>query len=381
MREILLLFYTLFCDRYIYFAANVHQNKDENHRMFVLENTNPDPFAGSFTFKGQITDSTDKWAIDGTAFEHPLSGRLYFIWSGWEGDVNAAQILYIAEMSNPWTIGSERVEIARPIFNWETNHRPNINEGPQVTIRGDTILLVYSASGSWTNDYCLGLITASLRSDPLKPSSWTKHPNPIFKSANNVFGPGHHSLTTSPDGTEDWIIYHSARFKGSGWTRQVRCQRFTWNADGTPNLGAPAPPNAPIPLPSGDPPRVRYEAQDCPVTHGVRCIHDGTASNQTKVGHIDLPESSVTFSIYCPHDGNYVIIIRNCNGTGNRATATHSLTINNGSPIQLSVVNSGWDQWGASMLRTRLKRGPNTLILKKGNHYAELDVLDLVLEQ
>ena len=45
--------------------------KIENHRMFVLKNTNPD------SFKVQIND-----AINGTALEHP-SGQLCFTWSDW----------------------------------------------------------------------------------------------------------------------------------------------------------------------------------------------------------------------------------------------------------------------------------------------------------
>ncbi|CAF4662924.1 unnamed protein product, partial [Rotaria sp. Silwood1] len=97
---------------YIYFAATTCDDRNENHRMFVIENTNADPFIGTFTWKGQITDATNKWAIDGTVLQHP-SGQLYFIWSGWEGNVDERQILYIAQMSNPWTISSARVEIAR----------------------------------------------------------------------------------------------------------------------------------------------------------------------------------------------------------------------------------------------------------------------------
>ena len=229
--------------------------------MFVLENTNADPFTGSFTFIGQMNDSTNKWAIDGTVFEHP-SGQLYTIWSGWEGDVNTAQLLYIAEMSDPWTISSERVLISTPIYNWETNHYPYINEGPEVTIRNDVISLVYSASGSWTNDYCLGLITASINSDPMDPASWEKHLNLYLSLVTMFLRPGHHSFTKSRDDKEDWIVYHSARYSGSGWTRQIRAQKFTWNDDSTPNLGEPVDPNIPIPIPSGEHVRSRYEAEN-----------------------------------------------------------------------------------------------------------------------
>ena len=346
--------------------------------MFVLENTNPDPFKGSFTYKGKIHDTTDKWAIDGTAFQHP-SGQLYFIWSGWQGDVNVKQNLYIAKMSNPWTISGERVEIATPTYRWETNTKPQVNEGPEVTIRNGVISLVYSASGSWTDSYCLGLITASTSSDLMKPASWQKHPRPIFQSGNNVFAPGHHSLTTSPDGKEDWIIYHSARYSGSGWVRQVHAQKFTWNADSTPNLGTPVPRNVPIPKPSGDPIRDRYEAEDARLLNGPNIIKDSTASNDMKVGHIDHPDSTVIFTIQCAKAGTYVLIIRNGNGSAGKADATHRLKINDGSEIEVTIVYSGWDMWGASMVRANLNQGANTLTFKKGTNYAELDESDVIL--
>ena len=309
-------------------------------------------------------------------FEHP-SGQLYFLWSGWEGDVNVRQIIYIARMSNPWTIGSERVEISRPSYKWETNHEPYVNEGPEVIIFNDVISLVYSASGSWTDDYCLGLITAQINSNLMNPASWYKHPEPIFKSANNVFGPGHHSFTKSPDGTEDWIIYHSARYSGAGWIRQIRTQKFTWNADSTPNLGEPANRDTPISLPAGDPVRVRYEAEAAVLINNPRAVSDDTASNNTKVGYIDYPNSTVIFTIECAKAGSYVIVIRDDNGTEGDPTATHRLSINNGTEIELTIVYSGWDMWGATMIRADLVEGVNTLTLKKGNHFAELDEIDV----
>ena len=347
--------------------------------MFVVENTNPDPFNGSFTLKGQVNDPTNKWAIDGTAFQHP-SGQLYFIWSGWEGDVNGRQNLYIAMLSNPWTVSSNRVEIARPTFDWETNTQPQVNEGPEVTIRNGVISLVYSASGSWTDSYCLGLITASTSSDLMNPGSWTKHPSPIFKSANNVLAPGHHSLTTSPDGKEDWIVYHSARYSGSGWTRQVRTQRFTWNDDSTPNLGEPVDRNIPIPIPSGDQLRDRYEAEDARLINNPRAVAESSASKQVKVGYIDYPNSAVIFTIQCPKAGTYVIVIRNGNGSAGNALATHQLTINDGNQTVIPVVYSGWNMWGASMIRANLRQGVNTLTIMKGDNFAELDEIDLFLD-
>ena len=35
-------------------------------------------------------------------------GSLYFVWSGWPGTTDGQQNLYIAPMSNPYTISGER---------------------------------------------------------------------------------------------------------------------------------------------------------------------------------------------------------------------------------------------------------------------------------
>lgn len=372
----LLLIFSNFLIRYIYFAATSCDKSIDNYRMFVLENTHPDPFNGSFVFKGQITDSTNKWAIDGTVFKHPL-GQLYYVWSGWEGNVNVRQIIYIARMSNPWTILDPRVEIARPVHSWEINHFPYINEGPQIIIYKGVISLVYSASGSWTNDYCLGLITASNTSDPMNATSWTKRSSPIFKSANGVIAPGHHTFIKSPDAKEDWIIYHSARFNGSGWTRQIRAQKFTWKSDSTPNLGSPVAPNTPIKIPSGDPIRTRYEAENATLVNGPYAMPDNTSSSSMKVGLIDYSNSIVIFTVAIPSAGYYGVSMRNGNVSPVNTAASHWVSINNGTFYEFRVVYSGWDNWGVSLFRTYFRQGENTITVKKGSQCAEIDSIDV----
>jgi GH43 family beta-xylosidase len=85
---------------YIYFAADGGRN--ESHRIWVLENAAADPLDGEWQLKGKVSDSSDRWAIDATIFEN--DSRLYMVWSGWEGEVNGAQNLYIAELSNPQSV-------------------------------------------------------------------------------------------------------------------------------------------------------------------------------------------------------------------------------------------------------------------------------------
>ncbi|QGG57456.1 family 43 glycosylhydrolase [Paenibacillus sp. B01] len=358
---------------YVYFAADNGSN--ENHRMYVLENASANPLTGSWTLKGKISDATDRWAIDGTVLT--VGGSRYFLWSGWEGTVNDKQHLYIAQMSNPWTISSARTRIATPTYSWETNTTPQVNEGPQVIVRGSTISLVYSASGSWTDGYCLGLITAGTSANLLNASSWTKKSTPIFASANGIYGPGHHSFTKSPDGAEDWIVYHSARWQGAGWTRQVRAQKFGWNADNTPNLGSPAAPNASIAVPSGEPSRERYEAENAALGGGAAATNEASASGGRKVGYIDTAASYVQFTVSAPAAGWYVLAARTGNGTSGQPWAIHGLSVNGGAASNFYVAYSGWNNWGTSTAKVYLNAGSNTVRFTRVSNYAEIDSLDL----
>ncbi|HEY1786905.1 MAG TPA: glycoside hydrolase family 43 protein [Verrucomicrobiae bacterium] len=231
---------------YIYVAADDGDNS--NHRMYVLEGTSDDP-TRPFTLKGKISPSVDRWAIDGTVLEMP-DGKLYFIWSGWEGADNVAQNLYLAPMSDPWTIDGPRVCISRPEHAWEKHGLP-INEGPEVLWHGHHLFVIYSASGMWTDNYCLGELAWN-GGDVSNPKSWVKQPESAFSSSATVFGPGHCSFVTSPDGKEDWIIYHAHTYRGSGAERDIRMQRFSWNADGSPDFGIPVSAGVPLPRPSGE---------------------------------------------------------------------------------------------------------------------------------
>ena len=145
---------------YIYFAAVVPG--ESLHHMYVLQNTSEDPSLGEWTLH-QMAGMDEKWAIDGTILE--TGGRRYFVWSGWEGDENVRQDIYLAEMVSPLEILPEKICLSTPQYPWETVGDPKVNEGPEAIVRGNTINLVYSASGSWTDDYCLGLLTLSVGED------------------------------------------------------------------------------------------------------------------------------------------------------------------------------------------------------------------------
>jgi GH43 family beta-xylosidase len=232
----------------LYFAADDGVN--ENHRIYVLENENKDPIKGEWVFKGQVTDPSNKWAIDASVFKY--RGIWYMAWSGWEGNANRQQDIYIARMKNPWTIKGPRVRISSPVLDWETHGDLNdplnpphvsVNEGPQWLRNKKKLFIVYSASGCWTDHYGLGLLTFRGNRNLLDSASWQKKPLPVFSTSveDSVFAPGHNSFFKSPDGKEDWILYHAnpGPGMGCGQARSPRAQKFTWNPDGSPNFGKP----------------------------------------------------------------------------------------------------------------------------------------------
>jgi GH43 family beta-xylosidase len=230
---------------YIYYAAS--NGKNENHRMGVLRSTGEDA-TGPYEDLGQMYTGDDiagktnnRWAIDGTIFEQ--NEKLHFVWSGWE-DHTDVQYLYIAQMSDPATISSSRVRICgNNCHEWEhvgeTRRERGLNEGPAILNRHGQWMIVYSASGSWEPTYKLGLLTMPEGADPMVPANWTKQPDPVMQSTRDVFGIGHCSFTTSVDGSQDWILFHSKKSRAHGWDRHVHAQRFGWTIDGLPEFGRP----------------------------------------------------------------------------------------------------------------------------------------------
>jgi GH43 family beta-xylosidase len=237
---------------YFYYAADDGTN--ENHRMWVLENSGSDPFAGTWTDKGQVLLPDNKWAIDGTILQ--LQGQFFFLWSGWEGDQNLQQNIYICKMTNPWTSEGERIILSQPTFSWEKSGGPPfVNEAPQWLVHDNKIFITYSASGCWTDDYVLGLLSAEINSNLLDPQSWTKSQAPVFAKNPSAlaYAPGHNCFFKSKDGSEDWLTYHANDQSGEGCgdARSMRMQKLTWT-NNQPSFGQPVAVGLSIPVPSGE---------------------------------------------------------------------------------------------------------------------------------
>ena len=234
---------------YFYYTAGREPYDLGTQRIHVLESAGTDPM-GPYTFKADLLDpSTDNtWELDPGILR--LNGKLYLLGTFYNG----SQPAFIRELSNPWTAAGTRRILSTPTYRWETVGGA-VNEGAEVLQRNGKTFIIFSASHCATPDYKLGMLTYN-GGDPLNSSSWVKSATPVFQRDNaaGVYGPGHNGFFKSPDGTEDWIVYHATTNPNGNCdlNRSTRAQRFIWNADGTPNFGTPVGLGVTLTAPSGE---------------------------------------------------------------------------------------------------------------------------------
>ena len=229
---------------YVYFAAG---DADDvfRIRMYVLESSQADPRdPAGWVLRGQIATEWDSFSLDATTFTH--RGRRYLVWAQSEPEIAVNSSLYVAEMSNPWTLRTKPTRIATPTRSWEIQGY-RVNEGPAVLIRNGRVFMTFSASATDAR-YCMGLLTADANADLLRNSSWAKSPQPVFTTNEQTgqYGPGHNSFTVGADGVTDVLVYHARDYREISGdplydpNRHTRVQKLHWNADGTPSFGVPS---------------------------------------------------------------------------------------------------------------------------------------------
>jgi len=212
-------------------------------RPYVLECSDENPLTGDWIEKGQVNTNFQSFSLDATTFEH--NGKRYLVWAQ-KVDNDTISNLYIAEMSNPWTIKGGQILLSTPDLEWEQRGF-YVNEGAAFLRKGDKVFISYS--GSATDDrYAMGLLTAQADSDLLDPNSWTKSQEPVFVSNEEAmeFGPGHNSFTVAEDGETELLVYHARPYKEIDLdnslydhNRHARVQQIFWDQDGNPYFGKP----------------------------------------------------------------------------------------------------------------------------------------------
>lgn len=322
---------------YCYFTAaedlSVEINKDTSRRTYGMKSKTSDIF-GEWETAVEIMLPDDYRSIDATFFEY--KNKQYIVYAGWPNayNINYRQHLYIQELEqdNPLKVAASETErhcISEPTNIWEIDGGTAQNEGPAVTFAPDgTPILFYSGSYSGGDNYCIAYL--KLEGDNiLDGDSWVKSTTPLMKtdmSYSEIIAPGHNSLIKSPDGTEDWICYHSAKKSGSGWDRQVRLQKLEWNGN-TPVVEKISKASDEVALPSGDKvTRFKFEAEKATLTDDCYIIsQDGFASDDKAVSISG--NGSISYEVMVPKNGGYAIGIRFANRDSDETKI--NITINN----------------------------------------------------
>lgn len=233
---------------YIYFAAagntKIHETHVTfNHRMYVIENADSNPFSDNWVEKGRITTHMDSFSLDATILKY--ENKVYYIWAQKDPEIAGNSNIYISEMENPWTLKGNITMLTHPEYEWEKRVFL-VNEGPSILKNDKYIFLTYSASATDEN-YCVGILKLEIGKDPLIKENWIKSSVPVFKSdvSNKRFGPGHNSFTKSPEG-QDILVYHCRDYDKFDCdplydpNRHTCIQVVEW-INGEPNFGIPLP--------------------------------------------------------------------------------------------------------------------------------------------
>ena len=226
---------------HIYFGAG---NADDlfHVRTFVLTCPDTNPLTGAWHVAGQIAMPWDSFNLDATTFVH--AGQRYLCWAQHEPGIDTNSNLYLAPLKSPTELGASPARLSVPTLDWEIIGY-KVNEGPSILARNGRLFLTYSASAT-DEHYCLGMLTAKDDADIMNPASWSKSPQPVFKSspAHNVWGPGHNGFTVDEAG-RDMLVYHARDYReitGDSLfdpNRHTRVQPIHFGPDGVPDFGEP----------------------------------------------------------------------------------------------------------------------------------------------
>lgn len=374
---------------YIYYTAKY---SGEGQRTYVIENSSDDPMSGTWVHKGKIYDSqNDFTSIDGTVLT--TNGKNYFIWSGVAkaSDGWRPQRLYIALMTNPWTLQPGRVLLSSPLYSWEKDG--NVNEGPAMIKHNGKIFLTYSANGCDTPNYLIAMLYMTEGGNPMNAALWTKHDQPLFTKfpGRDVYGPGHHSFFSSPDGKETWFVYHATpdALGSCDMGRSTRAQKLNWDAKGFPAFGIADPTGAYLTAPSGEPkipagsvlPNGIYKIKPTSSTNKVLDVSGCSAMRGTNVAQWqDNGTDCQKWHIIATPDGYYSINavkgglaldVQDC-GTANGTNV--QLWVPSGSDCQKWII----EQVSTGVYRFKSKKSGKVLDIQYGgdNNGANLQIYD-----
>jgi len=193
---------------FMFYCARGLNKKANGHTMRICVAKSKSPL-GPFKDIKSPAFVLDKAVIDPTVFvDDDGTAYLFYVLDCSENKISE---IYVGKLKNNWTeFDGEPVKCFGPSQLWEGG---TWNEAPFVIKHGKYYYPHYS-------------IGYAVSTNVFGP--WKKFENnPVLKLTDKVSGPGHHSITKSPNGKEIFIVYHTQQQFGSA-ARQVAIDRLAF---------------------------------------------------------------------------------------------------------------------------------------------------------
>jgi beta-xylosidase len=235
-----------YCEGVFYLYYSVGQG-DKNHQLRVAISSDP---LGPYQDVGEplVDPKICSFAIDPSPFQDD-DGQWYLFYAqdflDTEKGIRAGTALVVDRLLTMTTLAREPKVVLRARHDWQRflSDRSMYGgvydwhtlEGPCVRKHNDRYYCFYSG-GRWeTENYGVDYGVADRVAGPYSDEGNEAGARVLRSVLNNVLGPGHNSIITSPNGQADYMVYHA-------WDNQMQARRMyidllIWTEEGPRCLG------------------------------------------------------------------------------------------------------------------------------------------------
>jgi GH43 family beta-xylosidase len=204
--------------RFYLYCSAAFGGGDETHQIRVATADTP---LGPFVDTGTAIFPDHGFTIDPHPFRDPRTGQWYLYFANdYTADEPFGTGVAVVKLKDMLTADGSPVMVNRASQDWQIYERNrdykgkvwnawHTVEGPFVVFRNERYWCFYSG-GRWSAEgYGVGFAVADDPMGPWKDDFAAHGPSVLRGIPQQVIGPGHNSITSTPDGCCDVIVYHA----------------------------------------------------------------------------------------------------------------------------------------------------------------------------